>query len=86
MDPPLLTLCRWPPVLLVTLSHQVSLVPLARPSLRELLALLVLHHPLNPLRHTLVPLPATSLVSLVFLPLLPLSLFSFEQPKHVYSP
>jgi hypothetical protein len=73
-------------VLLVTLSHQVSLVPLARPSLRELLALLVLHHPLNPLRHTLVPLPATLLVSLVFLPLLPLSLFSFEQPKHVYSP
>jgi hypothetical protein len=83
MRPPLLTPCQWPPVPLDTLSHRVSLVPLARLRLRELLALLVPHRRPNPLRHILVLLLATWLVLPVFLPLLPLSLLSSRWPGHV---
>jgi hypothetical protein len=83
MRPPPLTPCQWPPVPLDTLSHQVSLVPLARLRLRELLALLVPHRLPSPLRHILVLLLATLSVLPVFLPLLPLSLHSSRWPEHV---
>jgi hypothetical protein len=83
MRPPLPTPYQWPPVPLATLSRRVSLVPLVRLRLRELLALLVPHRRPNPLRHILVLLLATWLVLPVFLPLLPLSLLSSRRPEHV---